>query len=839
MSNVVNKDQIERFIATRYPADHDGYKVLWSRQQQGKTGFYGADETDALSESIAKRGATEDLYLPVGLQREKLPPTERGKTEGVVSVSGLFADIDTQIGKDVDRGYCRDNEEALTILRQFKPFPSIIVNSGNGLQAHWLFDSPVLLESAGDRERVQAVFRAFQKKLREHFAAQGKVIDSVHDLARVFRIPGTFNHKWGEPKPVTALEYHEDARYGFSEIEAIVQDVLAPEPATSDEDSDFPLADHNKIVKGCPWYGACVKNPESCSEPNWYAAASITSRCEDGRHKFHAFSHKHPKYTEAEANQKFDRGFQEAGPRTCKAICEDLGNEAYCKNCPHFGKITSPILLGQKKKRQEAAKDKAIAAILESAELFHDAGGTAFMTTKDANGVERTHIINSSGGKNQIRHAHYLKTGKSLPAQAVSDVAGLLEAKALFTGPCEEVFIRMGGHDGNIYIDLGDEAGSVVCITPDGWDVRQESPIKFLRPKGLTALPMPDKNGDVHLFREILGLPEEVWMGLLAFMVSCTHPKGPYFHLMIEGEQGSGKTFASSCVKRVIDPAIALRTIIPKNVRDMMVIADTNRLLSFDNMSQISGDMSDVLCTLATGGGLIGRKLFTDGDPFIMNCTRPVIMNGITSMIYRPDLLDRTLPVFFIARAEEGKIAEEELLAKFNKALPRILGGLYAILSAALRNKDKVQAPTNIRMADCALWLCAAEPATGLPEGAFVKAIVASQKTLVVEQMVTHPAVRKLFEILKNGAYEGTLGQLHDRVCSNLSPKDKEIVGQTASGFSNKLKRLKSSLKAVGIEFEFGGKTRTGKMVRFWLNENAIEDGPEDEEEPLITNRQY
>lgn len=836
MSNVVNKEQVERFLAARYPASHDGFKVLWSRQQQGKTEFFSANETDALIESIAKRGMEEDLYLPVGLQREKLPPTERGKTEGVVSVSGLFADIDTQIGKETDRGYCRDNEEALAILRQFKPFPSIVVNSGNGLQAHWLLDEPVSLETADDRERVQAVFRAFQKKLRGHFAAQGKTIDSVHDLARVFRIPGTFNHKGSEPKPVAALEYHDKARYGFSEIEALVQEDLALERALSDEDSDFPLADHNKIVKGCSWYSECVKNPESCSEPNWYAAASITCRCENGRHKFHAFSRKHPKYTEAEANQKFDRGFQEAGPRTCKAICEDLGNEAYCKNCPHFGKITSPIQLGQKKKKAVAARDQAVKTVLEHADLFHDVGGNAFMTIKDTKGSERTYIIGSSDGKNKIKHLYFQATGRPLNGQTVNDIVGSLEAMALYEGPCQEVFLREGSHGGNIYIDLGDDAGFVVCITPDGWEVRLESPIKFLRPKGYGKLPIPNKNGNVHLFREALGLSEETWTGLLAYMVSCAHPSGPYFHLMIEGEHGSGKSFTTSCIKRVIDPAIVLRTIMPKNERDMMVIANTNRLLSFDNLSQISGGMSDVLCTLATGGGLIGRKLFSDGDPFIMNCTRPVTMNGITSMIYRPDLMNRTLPIFMPTLPEGNRKPEMELQASFDAALPRILGGLYTILSAALHNMDKVQAPTNIRMADCAQWLCAAEPATGLPKGSFVEAIVASQRSLVLEQMATHPAVVALFRVLRDGPYDGTLGKLHHLICGDLDVKDKEIIGKTATAFSNRLKRLKSSLEAVGIEFSFGEKNRMGRMVRFWLNDHALEIGPE---EPMIANRQY
>lgn len=825
MSNLVNKAEAERFVCARFPVTRDGVKVLWSKQNPNHTEFFTADEHEALIASIERRGTNEDVYIAGGIQREKLSPTERGKTEGIIAISGFFADLDTQIGKESSRGYCDTKEEALRILNEFPFAPSIVVDSGNGLQAHWLFPSLVVFDSEEQKKHVQEVARAFQKKLRDHYAGYGKTIDSVHDLPRVFRIPGTFNHKSGEAKPVLALKYNDDARYELAAIEAFASTPAKVGGVTAVTDVtavDYPPADHNKIVKGCDWYRkVVVEGAADCSEPNWHAGASIVVRCEAGREKFHALSRKYAKYSPEETDEKLDRGLSETGPRTCKSICEDLGNEVYCEACPHFGKITSPIQLGQKRVRPPAAKDAAIAAVLENAELFHDEGGTAFMAVKDENGIERTNIICSAGGKNQIRHLYYRATGKALNANAVSDIVGFLESKALFDGPNQEVFIREGWDGEKIYIDLGDAQGSVVHISADGWAVHNQSPVRFLRPKGFSQLPMPSANGNVHLLPTFLKLPDEVWHGILAYMISCLHPCGPYFHLMIEGEHGSGKSFACSCIKTVLDPALASKVIPPNNDRDMMIIANSNRVLSFDNMSSISGSMSDILCTLATGGGLIGRKLYSDSDPFIMNCTRPVIMNGITSMIYRPDLMDRTLPVFLQALPDGTKRDEGALLMEFRQALPRITGGLYDIISVALRNMDKVDVPTNIRMADCAKWLVAAEPATGLPEGTFVKSVLESQRRLVVEQMSTHPVVLRLYEILQYTPYKGTLGKLHERLCDGLGYKEKEFIGSTASVFSNKLKRLKSSLRMVGIEFTLGDKNRLGKMAEFWLNNDA------------------
>src|SRR2546430_9964336 len=50
---------------------------------------------------------------------------------------------------------------------------------------------------------------------------------------------------------------------------------------------------------------------------------------------------------------------------------------------------------------------------------------------------------------------------------------------------------------------------------------------------------------------------------------------------------------------------------------------------------------SDDLCRLATGGGFRIRRLFENLDETLISATRPIILNGITSFVTRPDLQDR------------------------------------------------------------------------------------------------------------------------------------------------------------------------------------------------------
>jgi putative DNA primase/helicase len=73
--------------------------------------------------------------------------------------------------------------------------PSLIVHSGHGLHAYWLFECIELVETEESREGFARLEQRWQDHLRDLARAKGWTIDSTHDLARVFRLPGTKNHK--------------------------------------------------------------------------------------------------------------------------------------------------------------------------------------------------------------------------------------------------------------------------------------------------------------------------------------------------------------------------------------------------------------------------------------------------------------------------------------------------------------------------------------------------------------------------------------------------------------------------------------------------------------------
>src|SRR5688500_18605824 len=96
------------------------------------------------------------------------------------------------------------------------------------------------------------------------------------------------------------------------------------------------------------------------------------------------------------------------------------------------------------------------------------------------------------------------------------------------------------------------------------------------------------------------------------------------------------------------------------------------------------------------------------------------------------------------------RLTENAIDARFEAILPSFLGRLFDIVSTALRRFDQVEPPTTVRMADGAQRLMAAEPATGLREGTFLRALEASVKDITIENTINHPLVLALFKLLKN-----------------------------------------------------------------------------------------
>jgi hypothetical protein len=96
------------------------------------------------------------------------------------------------------------------------------------------------------------------------------------------------------------------------------------------------------------------------SEPHWNNCAGVLAFCEDGDALMHEISQGDQRYSFEETQGKLDRqrGF---GPTTCAKFHGD--NPSPCEECPHWGKITSPIVLGHRPEPAVAAVSKGVATL--------------------------------------------------------------------------------------------------------------------------------------------------------------------------------------------------------------------------------------------------------------------------------------------------------------------------------------------------------------------------------------------------------------------------------------------------------------------------------------------
>tara|TARA_Y100000310_G_scaffold245762_1_gene250777 strand:+ start:878 stop:2215 length:1338 start_codon:yes stop_codon:yes gene_type:complete len=123
----------------------------------------------------------------------------------IAGIAGLWADVDYAGENHTKAGLPTTEAEALELIYAMPVPPTIVVHSGHGLQAWWLFDKPWIFEDDVSREEAQAMIRGWQGHMAQIAKDRGGwVVDATHDLSRLMRLPGTFNNK-SEPVPVKVL----------------------------------------------------------------------------------------------------------------------------------------------------------------------------------------------------------------------------------------------------------------------------------------------------------------------------------------------------------------------------------------------------------------------------------------------------------------------------------------------------------------------------------------------------------------------------------------------------------------------------------------------------------
>lgn len=142
---------------------------------------------------------------------------KRGSEGNAAGVTTVFADFDfvgSSDGKNPDRSF-RTEQDVWDFLRETVPLaPSAAVRSGHGVHVYWFLNE--MLEPVIGKELMVRM----SADLRAKADVAGRDIDSMKDLSRVMRLPGSMNTKNpDDPKPVELIVLRPDQRYSFDDFD--------------------------------------------------------------------------------------------------------------------------------------------------------------------------------------------------------------------------------------------------------------------------------------------------------------------------------------------------------------------------------------------------------------------------------------------------------------------------------------------------------------------------------------------------------------------------------------------------------------------------------------------
>jgi len=194
------------------------------------TATFGPDTADKARAWLEARSGLRNLYWMVNTPMR--PLTKKAERADVKEMVALWVDIDPKKRPglpDEEKVKHIEAERASAIARldAFSPPPSIVIDSGGGVQAFWMLDEPLYI--GGDVPAAEDAAR-YNQQLEKDLKG-----DSCHNLDRVMRLPGTINlpgkekrEKGRKPRLASLLQFHDGLTYSLAEFTAAQPRNVAP-----------------------------------------------------------------------------------------------------------------------------------------------------------------------------------------------------------------------------------------------------------------------------------------------------------------------------------------------------------------------------------------------------------------------------------------------------------------------------------------------------------------------------------------------------------------------------------------------------------------------------------
>jgi hypothetical protein len=413
-----------------------------------------------------------------------------------------------------------------------------------------------------------------------------------------------------------------------------------------------------------------------------------------------------------------------------------------------------------------------------------------------------------------LSFAYYTETkgeadfGMSASESAIKQACYALNGIAKYEGEKHRAYLRVAQKNNDThYIFMANEKMQTVEVTTTGWRVLDKSPVKFYKPEAMQALPPPATGGDISTLWQFVNIQEKDRPLVLAWMLEAFRAETKKPVLAITGLQGSAKSSTHDKIRQLIDPNTANLRPAPKNREDIFVSAGCNWNVSFENVSNLSHEMQDAICTLATGGGYATRTLYTNNEETIINALRPVIINSIPTVVTAQDLTDRVIAVE--APPINAYIEDSEISRLWEQAKPAIFGALLDLFVQTLAKLPDVKLGDNApRMADFTKLGEAMMQAQGHEAGTFTTLYIDNRTESIAKSLESSPVAVAICEMVEKSTmptvHHGTMANLLKRLSENRTYGDS--LPRSPRGLSDALKRQSPALASLGISIKVSPK---------------------------------
>lgn len=419
-----------------------------------------------------------------------------------------------------------------------------------------------------------------------------------------------------------------------------------------------------------------------------------------------------------------------------------------------------------------------------------------------------------SGALNSILRHQARTRGEKLKQSALDEINADLAQDAEEAGHSHNTWNRVAPIDGGVEIDLGDDDhtririanGTVATITTG-------SEIRFRRYKHSLPIvaPAPAGEGNVKLLKNYVNLDHMQFLLFMAWLsYTLAHPKvstSKYVILQILGGQGTGKSMFTKLIKRLIDPAVTDAQIFPTNAQDLGIAAQQSHVLCYDNLRDITKNMSDMLCIAATGGTLTGRKLYSNDEQHVIPMHVAFVLNGIHSFVSQPDLAQRCLPLSLKAIPSNSRKSESEMERDLMRDLPIIQRGLFDLIAKVQLQLPNVVLTSSERMIDFCRWLGAMElvdkTGPGIYQACYSDVLNQGQRDTLLDNGLA-AALLEFGEGLGEKGWSGTPTQLLQQLNFNADIRSQRSKDwpDNAVALSKRLLSLQAALSTQGIRAE-------------------------------------